>query len=77
MSSVCRRAIAEGHRSDDPTANVTSVLPRHKGEEKHHEAAGLVVLLPSCDDALPWWPLWKGKCLLSALRRRHVSGLRA
>ena len=38
MSAVCRWAIAEGYRSDDPTANVTSVLPKHKGEEKHHEA---------------------------------------
>ena len=38
MSSVFQWAIAEGHRSDDPRANVTSVLPRHKGEEKHHEA---------------------------------------
>ena len=38
MNSVCRWAIAEVHRGDDPTANVTSVLPRHEGEEKHHEA---------------------------------------
>ena len=38
MSSACRWAIAEGYRSDDPTANVTSVLPRYKGEEKYHEA---------------------------------------
>ena len=38
MSSVCRWAIAEGYRSVDPTATVTSVLPHHKGEDKHHEA---------------------------------------
>ena len=38
MSAVCRWAIAEGHRSDDPTANVTSVLPDCNGAEKHHEA---------------------------------------
>ena len=38
ISAVCRWAIAEGYRSDDPTANVTSVLPKHNGEEKHHEA---------------------------------------
>ena len=38
ISAVCRWAIAEGYRSDDPTANVTSVLPKHNGAEKHHEA---------------------------------------
>ena len=38
ISAVCRWAIAEGYRSDDPTANVTSVLPKHNGAESHHEA---------------------------------------
>ena len=38
ISAVCRWAIAEGHRTDDPTANVTSVLPNCNGAEKHHEA---------------------------------------
>ena len=38
ISAVCRWAIAEGHRADDPTVNVTSVLPKGDGAEKHHEA---------------------------------------
>ena len=38
ISAVCRWAIAEGYRSDDPTANVTSVLPECNDEDNHHEA---------------------------------------
>ena len=38
IGAVCRWAVAEGYRVDDPTANVMSVLPRRNGEKKHHEA---------------------------------------
>ena len=38
LGMVMRWAIAEGHRTDDPTAALAAALPRHTAPPKHHSS---------------------------------------